>query len=253
MTSLERALACAMPPTRRQWQAWGRHEVALRGISYERLRAELAPGRRSRPRADLLLAALWRVARHDREAGRILLACLLPGLRAIVSRFQRTVGYDEAFAIAVAALWERIARFDPPTSHVAYGLLWLAGRRVHHVANSRQAEIVRCQPVTDDETPVVVSPEVSAKVTLGQAVTAGVICRQDAWLVWATHCAGLTVAQAAGPLGLGYEQAKKRRQRAAAALKVWLEADEGASVRATTCETVTRRRCARRSAGAPAG
>lgn len=222
----ERALARALPPTRRQWTAWARQERVLRGITYEQLRAELTPGRSSRPRADALLAALWRLARHDREAGRILLACLLPGVRRIVARYGRSLGQDEAFMTAGVALWERIARFDPPADYVAYRMLWLAGRRVHHAAVSGRAEADRCRPVTGDETAVEVTSGVSVRVTLGEAVSAGVVTRRDAWLVWATHCAGLTVVEAAGLLGIGYERAKKRRQRADAALKAWLEAGE---------------------------
>jgi DNA-directed RNA polymerase specialized sigma24 family protein len=229
MTSLERALSQALPPTRRQWLAWVRREPVLVGMSYEQLRTELTPGHSSSARADVLLAALWRLTRHDREAGRLLLACLLPGVRAIAGRYRCSLGHEEAFAVAVAALWERIARFDPPTSHVAYRLLWLAGRRVHRAAESQRDTVARYQPLTSDETLVDVMPEVSAKVTLGEAVSAGVVTRRDAWLVWATYGAGLTVAEAAALLGLHYEQAKKRRQRADAALGAWLGGDGTAS------------------------
>jgi len=229
MRPLEKALARALPPAHRQWQAWVRQEPALCRVTYEQLRADLVPGLSSRPHADVLLAALWRLAHRDREAGRVLLACLLPGVRAIATRYQHRLGYEEAFTVAVAGLWERIAHFDPPASHVAYRVLWLAGRRVHRAARDRREDVARSRPLTRDETVVEVSQEVSIGVTLGEAVSAGIVTRRDAWLVWATHCAGLTVAEAAMLLGLGYEQAKKRRQRADAALKAWLGASGNAS------------------------
>lgn len=214
------------PPTLRQWQAWARREPALRHLSYERLRAELAPGPCRRERADVLLAALWRLTRHDRDAGAVLVACLVPGLGAIATRYQRSLGYDEAFMLGVAAVWDRIARFGPPDSHVAYRLLWLAGRRVHRAAVTEREQAGRHQPLADHDT-VVTEPDVPVRVTLGDAVGVRVVSRRDAWLIWATHCAGLTVAEAAGLLGMGYEQAKKRRQRADDALKSWLETDGG--------------------------
>jgi DNA-directed RNA polymerase specialized sigma24 family protein len=201
----------------------------LRGLTYEQFRAELTPGCGSRERADEQLAALWRLARCDDEAGQALLAVLVPGFRAIAGRYQRSLGWDEAFAIAVGGAWERIARFDPPRSHVTYRLLWLAGRRVHRAAVDQEADGVGRPVVTGNETRSETGPEVSVSVTLLEAVRSEVVTRHDAWLVWATHCAGLALADAAELLGLGYEQAKKRRQRARAALETWLMLDGRAS------------------------
>jgi hypothetical protein len=216
------------PPTLRQWRAWAGREPVLRCLSYERLRAELVPGRCDRARVDVLLAALWRLTRHDRDAGGVLVACLVPGLRAIAVRYQHRLGREEAFMLAVAAVWDRVARFGPPASHVAYRLLWLAGRRVHHAAVSEREHAGRHQPLMPDHHAAVIDPPgVPVGVTLADAVDAGVIGRRDAWLVWVTHGAGLTVAEAAGLLGIGCEAAKKRRQRADTALKTWLETSDG--------------------------
>lgn len=223
----EVVLVGVRPPTLRQWRRWAGCEPALRGLSYERLRAELVPGRCDRARTDVLLAALWRLSHQDRDAGAVLVACLVPGLRAIAVRYQRRLGRDEAFTLAVSAVWDRVARFGPPAGHVAYRLLWLAGRRVHRAAVGERDHARRRQAITVDHHPRAGPPEVPVSVTLAEAVNAGIIGRRDAWLVWATHCAGLAVAEAAGLLGLGYEAAKKRRQRADAALKCWLDDGDG--------------------------
>lgn len=228
---LDTSLARTPRPTRRQWQAWARREPVLRPLTYDQLRALLDVARRTpHARADALLAALWRLAHHDRDAGRVLLACLLPALRAVAARYRRTLGDEEAFTVAVTAAWDRVARFDPPTSHVAYRLQWLAGRRVHQAATRQREHAARQQHLTDELLAFAATPEgLPVRVLLGEAVDAGIVSRQGAWLVWATDCAGLSIGEAAGLLGIGYEATKKQRQRAAAALRGWLDTDRKAS------------------------
>jgi len=226
---LHATLARTLPPTRRQWRGWQDRERALRGVTYERLRVELADRRTPRARADGLLAALWRLARHDRDAGRVLLASLLPGARSIAAGYRRSLGYDEALTVAVAALWDRIARFDPPARNVAFRLVWLAGRRVNDTATARRAHAARHRLLTSPDTTPSGPAGLPVRVLLGQAVNAGVVTREGAWLTWATRCAGITLAEAAELLGIGYEAAKKRRQRTEAALAGWLGVDRKAS------------------------
>jgi hypothetical protein len=65
-------------------------------------------------------------------------------------------------------------------------------------------------------------------VLLRQAIARGAVTPRGAWLVWATRCAGLSLAEAGRLLDLGYEAAKKCRQRTEAALAAWLTTDTDA-------------------------
>jgi hypothetical protein len=219
---LDTTLAGAPRPTRRQWRAWTRREPVLECLTYEQLRSELdiATGT-SRARSDALLGALWRLARCDPDAGGVLLACLLPALGSVAGRYRRTLGYEEAMSVAAAAVWDRVARFDPPTDSVAYRLRWLAGRAVHRAALRQRGEAGRRQPLAED-TPGTAAG-LPVRVLLGEATDAGVVPGRGAWLVWVTYCEGLSLSEAAELLGVSYDAAKQRRQRAARRLRAWLD------------------------------
>lgn len=221
--SLDTILAGAPRPTRGQWRAWTRREPVLAGLGYEQLRGELAVDAGTpRARNDVLLGALWRLARSDAGAGGVLLACLAPALGAVAGRYRRTLGVDEALAVAAAAVWDRVARFDPPTENVAYRLRWLAGRAVHRAAIRQRDHAGRHQPLTEDTPgPAAGLP---VRVLLGEAAGAGVVSRRAAWLLWVTNCEGLSLAEAAGLLGVSYDAAKQCRRRAALRLRAWLDA-----------------------------
>jgi hypothetical protein len=235
--ALDVTLARHWRPTRRQWQGWARREPVLRTLTYDQLRtlldvATATPGLR----ADGVLAALWRLARHDREAGRLLLVCLAPGLRSVAGRYRDTLGQQEAFTVAVAAVWDRVARHRPFERDVAYRLQWLAGRRVHRAAVRERVHAshrehpcavwdpVRAHQSSDVEAAATGIPEgLPVRVLLAEAVGAGIVSQRDAWVVWATEVAGLGLGEAAERAGMGYEAAKKARQRATARLRAWLE------------------------------
>jgi len=208
-------------PSRRRWRAWQLREPALRDVRWDQFQA----GRDPDGNPDELLASLWRLAHHDSEAGALLVACLGPGSRRIARMYGRTLGRDEATAIAIAAMWDRVARFDPPPQRVAHRLLWLAGRDVHRATVRRRIEIRRSTPAADHHAPPAAPSGEPLLVLLRQAVAAGIVTAEAAWLTWATRCAGLALANAGGLLDLGYEATKKRRQRAEAALAAWLGAD----------------------------
>lgn len=208
-------------PRRGRWRAWQLREPELRDVQRDQLQAGRDPG----GNADELLAGLWRLARHDGNAGALLLACLGPGTRRIARMYGRTLGRDEATAIALAAIWDRIARFDPPPQRVAQRLLWLAGRNVHRATIRRRAELRHSIPTADHHTLPAAPVGEPTLVLLRHAVAAGIVTPEGAWLTWATRCIGLALAEAGGVLDLGYEATKKRRQRAEAALSAWLGGD----------------------------
>lgn len=221
---LDAAFTRMPPPTRRQWQTWTSREPALRGLSYEQLRAELdTDWCASTGRADELLAGLWRVARQDVDAGRVLLACLLPGARSTAAGYRRCLGYDEALAIAVEAMWDRIARFDPFDREVAFRLKWLARRRVHEATIKMREHGDRCRPLTDQVKLPAAPSGLPVLVLLGEAADAAVVSRRGVWLVWATRCAGMSLVEAAELAEVAYDTAQKSRRRAELRLRCWLE------------------------------
>jgi hypothetical protein len=63
--------------------------------------------------------------------------------------------------------------------------------------------------------------ELSGALILATAARAGAICWSDAWLLHATVITGRSVDHAASRLGVGYEMAKKRRQRAGHRWAAW--------------------------------
>jgi DNA-directed RNA polymerase specialized sigma24 family protein len=196
----------------------------LAGLTYEQLRAKTQGGQGAPVgRADVLLGALWRLSRQDGDAGRVLLACLAPAARAVASAYWHSLGNEEAFAIAIAAMWDRIARFDPYEHYVAYRLKWLARRHVNKAATERREHRSHTRPLTDDVTAPIEPTGLPVLMLLSEAADVGAVTRRGAWLTWATHCEGLSLAQAAELAGIGYEAAKKSRQRAGKSLRGWLE------------------------------
>lgn len=234
---LDHTLARPWRPTRRQWQEWARREPVLRPLSFDQFRALLAVAPATPAAgADRLLGALWRLASHDPEAGRLLLVCLLPALRSVAGRYRDTLGSQEAFTVAVAAVWDRVARHRPFERDVAYRLQWLAYRRVHRAAVRERAHASRrADPVVRDpvhgrppgDTEAVQgtgTPEgLPVQVLLAQAAQARIVSQRDAWVLWATEVAGIGLGQAAELAGMSYQAAKKARQRAKARLREWLD------------------------------
>jgi hypothetical protein len=202
-------------PTRRQWRTWTSQDATLAGLDYDRLRHELRHS--SDDRQDELLTALVRLARGKPEVVAVVVACLWPGLRALVTRYARGLEPSEGLAVAVAGLCKSIARYslDGQTSFVANRLLRLPRRHLQRAAKEQDAWRRHCRDVPDRAgTPVQV--ELRPTTCLRLAVDAGVLTTADAWLIHATRVAGHTVRWAARRLGIGYEAAKKRRQRAEA-------------------------------------
>jgi hypothetical protein len=217
LEKLDAALASSRPP-RRRWRAWTTTEPALAGLSWQRLRDELRHGPPARQ--DELLAALVRIARHDAEAVTAVVACLVPGLRARIARHAPGLPTDEAWAIAVAGVCTAIGIGDLPRTFVANRLLEAAKRQLQRAVQTEVAwhNQAREVPELADRTRV---DEPSAALILDTAVRAGVINPSDAALIHTTAIAGHSLAFAARQLGISYETAKKRRQRAGHRLAAW--------------------------------
>jgi len=223
--NLEAALA-RIAPNRAQWSDWTRREPILAGLSYHDVRCQLRIG--GQHRKDQLLAALVRIARTDPEAFGVLAACLLPGLRHRVARHARSLEREEALAIMVAGLYERVAAsaVDEDARFVAGRLLSLPTERLRRAESVQRGWTAqtRHDPETASRAGAV---ELSAATLVVTAVDAGVIDEQDARLILATRFAGRPLREAAQRLGLRYESVKKRRQRAEARWAAWWAPDAG--------------------------
>jgi hypothetical protein len=182
--NLEAALA-QTTPTRTQWIDWTRREPMLAGLTYEDVRSQLRTGTQQR-KDDL--TTLVRIARAEPEAFGVLAASLLPGLRHRVARYAPSLERQEAFAIMVAALYERVAAHavDDRARFVAGRLLSLPTARLRRAMASQRtwAAQVRNRPDRASRASVV---ELSPATMLATAVDAGVIAEQDARLIFATR------------------------------------------------------------------
>ena len=207
-------------PTRTQWDAWRRRVPSLAGLTYEALRRELRTG--CQDRRDELPDALVRTAHIDLAAFDVVAACLLPGLRHRIGRHAPTLDRQEALAIMVGAFYEAVNGYDPARAprFVANSLLDLPTRRLRHAASQQRAWSLHTRPGTEP-----ISPreglELSATAMLASAVDAGVVTGPDAQLILNTRIVGQSLREAAQRLGLPYEGAKKRRQRAEARWGTW--------------------------------
>lgn len=215
-------------PTPGDLRWWAVREPALAGLaSFDALRAEMHDERVPPVRKDVRLAALLRLVVHYGDGpAEAVLALMVPGMRGHVRRFAPGLDPDEAWAAITAALCERIARYapNPPTEKVASNLLWPATNAMITVLNTERAWAKRTGPLGQHATRVPApggADDLTAETLLGDAVAAGVLSPLDAALIDATYLDGLPVKDAALLLGVGYEAAKKRRQRARARWVAW--------------------------------
>jgi hypothetical protein len=212
-------------PTGAQWDAWTQQEPSLAGLTYPDLRSQLRTANQARK--DELLGALVRLVQADRGAFAVLAACLLPGLRHRVARYAPSVDHQEALAVMVAALYESAARYELEAHprFVAEKLLARPTRRLRRAVSAHRAWAGHARHGGVE--PCVPGPELSPRMLLASAVHAGVLTDREARLIFDTRIAGHTLTEAARQLGLRYEAAKKRRQRAETRWAGWWLRDVG--------------------------
>lgn len=101
-------------PPAGEWADWQRVETVLSGRNFIDVRRALLDVDYPAFRKDELLSALIRVGQHECvDAKTAVVACLLPGLRRIVGRYQDLLGPHDAWGELVAALWQQLASYDP--------------------------------------------------------------------------------------------------------------------------------------------
>ncbi len=217
--NLETALE-QIAPTRAQWDAWTQWAPSLAVLTYEDLRRELRTG--GQDRKDELLDALVRLVQVQPGGFGILAACLLPGLRRRIAKHAPSLDRQEALAIMVDALYEAVACYDAAQDHefIAGELLALPTRRLRRAVVAHRTWSGHARHIGDGA-PHAGGPELSPSALLASAVDAGVLTEHDARLIRDTRITGRSLPEVAHQLGLGYEAAKKRRQRAEARWVAW--------------------------------
>lgn len=181
----------------------------------------LLEGLRGKPYSvrDGVLAALVRLVQEDDpDAPLFLLRMLRPGIAARV-RFL-PVPREEAWQELAAGLLWAVRRYDParrPTG-IAHNLLQ-AGLRHASARLLPPLELVPAEDVPEET--CVEEPEDHAAGLLAEAVEARAIDARDAALIGRTRLQGYRLTELA-PCG-SYERLQKRRRRAEARLRVFLE------------------------------
>jgi hypothetical protein len=214
-TTIERRLRDYRPPPAR-WAEWQCDEPELRGRGYADVRRLLLDRECHAERKDALLLALVRRAGRDSEASMCVIACLYPGLSRIARRYGGVLGRDEAWGGLAEALIRRLGTFDPThrSRFVAANLLRDAG---HDLRRVMRRELWWRERVQLHEEPALEMPSAADGPHSGDPLAEDArLTVLDAALIRATRVGGLSLRDAAALLGLSYEAAKKRRQRAEA-------------------------------------
>jgi DNA-directed RNA polymerase specialized sigma24 family protein len=218
-------------PSRRTFRWWKTHQPALAGVDdFAALVAELRDPTTTPEREDARIGALVALARSDNDALVALLIVLLPRLRAKVRRYGIGLDTDDAHAEIIAALISQVRRHNlgRRPHRVAPKLVWYATRQLRQARNRNNAWRTNTVALAGIDTaipstgPTRDGVEISAPTTMQIAVRDGILTATDAALITATGLAGLPLRDAAALLGLSYEAARKRRQRAQAALRSYL-------------------------------
>jgi DNA-directed RNA polymerase specialized sigma24 family protein len=223
-TTLER-----VAPTTHQWRRWSAWEPVLAGRSYADVRAELHNRNDAYERNDKVLASLCRIARNDADAMTIIAALLLPGLRRRARR-QRALDAEEALSELVAALCRRIVGYDTArrARYVASNLLQDSTRDLQRSTTKVAAGAVSVCPLVGTDLAAAEPGReegITASLVLETAMGTGIISRSEAALILLTVFADVGLREAAQALGITYEAARKRRQRAFARLASWWSDD----------------------------
>jgi hypothetical protein len=201
------------PPDER-WSAWQREEPELEHLNYADVRRLLLDRTCPPDHKDALLLALVRRAHTDLEAVVCVGACLYPGLSRIAYQYREILDSDDAWSSLAEALTSHLRSYNPERCNhfVAANLLRQSAHLLRRVVRLERMwkERVQLQEELVVEMPSL-APDDNDPLADGAPLAA-----LDIALIRATRFGGLSLLDAASLLGLSYEAAKKRRQRAEA-------------------------------------
>ncbi|MGH7189976.1 MAG: sigma factor-like helix-turn-helix DNA-binding protein [Acetobacteraceae bacterium] len=222
---------------RLELRSWAEREPALvRFDAPDRLICFLWDKRASPVEKDRILAALLRLARTESSlAGRVVLQAMLPALKVLAAEFLRrdpdregepALGREELWQVLFVAMLQQIKTYplDDRPRKIAANLRWDTKHAVLPEldrARSAHHDLPKDEPLEPvGESPPYTAEDVEAP--LRRAVAARAISQADADLLLWVDVDGMPLRAAAARLGISYNAAKHRRQRARRALLMFL-------------------------------
>ena len=205
--------------------AWREREPALARFQTARQLVEFLQQRGADyDLKDAALAALLRRARCERQAGRIVLQALLPGLKWLAGVLIRTPEErDEVWSTLLAACWEQICTYplQRRPQRIAANLLTdtrkaMRLERAHALLLAEREVLLGDIPLPP--LPLAVDPE----RLLRRAVAASAITAKEAELIAATRIDGADMHKLAQEERVPYHTLKVRRLRAERRLVLFL-------------------------------
>jgi DNA-directed RNA polymerase specialized sigma24 family protein len=213
---------------RLELRAWAAHEAVLaRFASPDRLIGFLWDKRAASGEKDRVLLALLRVARQESSASRVVLQAMLPGLKTLAAAMLKrhpdhgspALEREELWQVLFVAMLERIKTYPlerRPGSVAANLILDVKHAVLAEAQRARAAagELPLDEPLEPDEQALRSRPGVDVEEPLRRAVQAKAITAAAAELLLLVDVDGVSLREAAGRLGLSYNLARIRRQRA---------------------------------------
>jgi DNA-directed RNA polymerase specialized sigma24 family protein len=215
---------------------WAAHEVALaRFDTPDRLIGFLWDKRAPSEEKDRVLLALLRLARRESSASRLVLQAMLPGLKTLAAAMLKrhpehgepALEREELWQVLFVEMLERIKTYPlerRPGSVAANLVLDVKHAVLAEAQQARAAggELPLDEPLEPDEQALRPRPGVDVEEPLWRAVAAKAITAADAELLLLVDVDGVALREAAGRMGLSYNLARIRIQRARKRLLMFL-------------------------------
>lgn len=221
---------------RLELRAWASREAVLaRFETPDRLIGFLWDKRASSEEKDRVLLALLRLARRESSASRLVLQAMLPGLKTLAAAMLRrhpehrdpALEREELWQVLFVEILERIKTYPlerRPGSVAANLILDVKHAVLAEAQRARAAagELPLDAPLEPDEQALRSRPGVDVEEPLRRAVAAKAITAADAELLLLVEVDGVTLRDAARRVGLSYNLARIRIQRARKRLLMFL-------------------------------
>ena len=196
-----------------------------RPLPLDELRARLLHPSASFALRNAAIGALVVRAQESAEWMVGLAGVLLPGLRR--AAWPLTEAYPDRRpdieSEMLAALVAAVRQVSPQRPRLAAHLIWAAHSGAKALVRAEMAEWAG--PGLNAVSAAPPRPWGHPDLVLAGAVAKGVVCAEDAELIGATRLEGVSLQVAAERLGVAYPAARKRRNRAEAALVDWLTSE----------------------------
>lgn len=221
---------------RLELRAWAAHEEALeRFETPDRLIGFLWDRRAASVEKDRVLLALLRLARREPSASRIVLQAMLPGLKTLAAAMLKrhpehgdpALEREELWQVLFVEMLERIKTYPlgrRPRKVAANLILDVKHVALPELQRARAAagDLPLDEPLEPDEQALRPRPGVDVEEPLRRAVAAKAITAADAELLLLVDVDGAPLREAAGRVGLSYNLARIRIQRARKRLLMFL-------------------------------